>query len=1309
MMLALLTAAALAQPAPDSLRDAGRTDEAVAILAGRLGDPEAAVALAQILLNAPPRLAWLPTAAALAEAQPSPLVQAWHQRIRLADPAQRADARRKLDRLRRDNPNDRRIRQMAAEARMFADDLGPAIAVDASAVPGDCRQPATVLGCVQALDARGAADIAAARLTLAMPELPEHIRAAAHAELARLAALRGDADAELEHLRSALQLRPGEPMYRQRTLDAYLWQYRVEEAEAIALTPAERAAVEATALIRDSTDDASALAALTLAPTQPRVLAARAQRLLEGGDGASAAPLLKTAIERAGPKADLLNLTAWAATSGGSVASAISAFQVSLASAPDAATWQARLTALSDMLVVSAEADKAAGRTGPAAEHYAHAAALTPERASVWMGYGGALWASGDMAGAERAYRAAFARAPEDREALMSLVGLLRASGQSDEAYALVEGSSIDDAQIRALEAELVVLAAARPAEEAAEAGRIDEALARYQALELAYPGHPELLHRLADLRAANGEHDAAISLYLQAQRKAPDNPWLFIGEARSSMALGDLDLAEEVLDMAPLGADADATAEAGRLRRAIQRQRADQLAASDPAAALSMYADLMAAAPDDVWTLAAIAGLYAQDQQPSAALLFFDEAIAADGVGGTADFRAGRMAAQLALGRHDEALEDASRAYRETGDERYLAHAREAERQLQLQRVTELINDGRLELAEVSLRRRLEVVPDDVEARTVLAALLLATDRPQDAFDQAVATLGWAPGDADALTVLRRAGDALGRADAVLPYYTRAGASWAQREADILALDAALTAAVRDPKPAPAIEAVARQYAGDSPRRWVMVGGAWLEADEPEAAQDAFMTALTFDPHSTDAARGLAGALQAQGQGERAADVLRLLWRDSKDPIIGGQLTALLADLGRPVEAREIRRQLDAMDQGSAPPASSSVSSLPVLRPPSGATAERAVPAPTPLAAVFALEPEDDASDDSGAGTGHVEALLQPAQIRRPGEVGAQQLTVQFLTLGVEWTPPVPVWAGAAVIPMRVSDGETVADGVIPGGWIGIGGGQLGLEVSAAPTPLQLDPEPRLTGRVELLGRPVPSISVSLTGAQAAATDTTTSWFGKDGAGRAMDRWLGTGLVWGGGAISAGGQARFGETSAIQLDSLPWQQAQLWMHASIVDEPEGQIGGHLEATALQHDAQVDGFDIGEAAIFSPLGYYAALGRVELERDFTRWGACTHVALGPQQIVGEETLYLGPGTYLGYRLEGGLWLALTDKIDARAGYRLEGTWGRWYQELALLQITTGGGASTHASMRLPAGSPVHGIPITAQGPCGGRP
>ncbi|MFT4980123.1 MAG: Tfp pilus assembly protein PilF, partial [Myxococcota bacterium] len=675
---------------------------------------------------------------------------------------------------------------------------------------------------------------------------------------------------------------------------------------------------------------------------------------------------------------------------------------------------------------------------------------------------------------------------------------------------------------------------------------------------------------------------------------------------------------------------------------------------------------------------------------------------------GGEAPFIEGRVSALLALGRHDTALSEASAAYRTTGEEVYLLQAREAERQLQLQRVTELIESDRLQLAETSLRRRLEVAPEDTQARTVLAALLLATERPEAAFDQAATALRFEPGNADALTVLRRAGDVLDRADEVLPYYSNTSAGWAQQEASFLALDAALTAAVRDPEPEVAIATVAEQQAGASARKWVMVGGAWLEVGEPARAQGAFEVALSLDPHSADAARGLAGALQSRGEGERAADVLRLMWHSEKDPLIGQQLHALLLDLGRPFEARLVHGELlRAADDAARAPASSSVSSLPVIAAPSGVRAESAEPAPTPLETVMALQPKAEAEPTP---LGTLEVGVLPGQIRRPGTAGEQQLTAQFVTIGAEWTPPLPLWVGAAVVPMRISDGETTGDGIIPGGWIGIGGGRLALEASAASTPLQLDAEPRLTGKLALTGRPVSEVSLSLIGAQMAATDTTTSWFGKDGVGRAMDRWLGSELVWGG-PVEFGLIGRFGETTALNIDNLPWQQGQAWVRGDFVAEPEGSIAGHIEGMVLQHDLQVGGFTTGEAAMFSPEGYYSLLGRVELERNLDRWGACAHGALGPQVITGEDSLYLNTGTWLGYRIEGGVFAQLTDNLEAKVGYRLEGTWGQWYQELAILQLSTRSHGTTAASdrvaMRLPAGSPVHGIPITALGACGG--
>ena len=142
----------------------------------------------------------------------------------------------------------------------------------------------------------------------------------------------------------------------------------------------------------------------------------------------------------------------------------------------------------------------------------------------------------------------------------------------------------------------------------------------------------------------------------------------------------------------------------------------------------------------------------------------------------------------------------------------------------------------------------------------------------------------------------------------------------------------------------------------------------------------------------------------------------------------------------------------------------------------------------------------------------------------------------------------------------------------------------------------------------------------------------------------------------------------------------------------------------------LDHDRQVDGFRAGQAGMFSPDLFWSAIGRVEgiWGLDEGTWTACGSAGAGPQRVIGDQTLYLGPGSYVAYQLHGALKAALGEDWMLYAHGDYQGSFGEWSQTTGMLQLRYGrqdGGLSAPSSI---VGSPVHGPTLTPSTQCGGE-
>ncbi len=1290
-LLVLLCGPAEAAPDAAALSEAGRVDESVALLASQL--PGSQRELTAVLLTTSPRLAWVPLAESLAAYSDAPAISAWIAAARMRDPAQRVAALASLKTLSSRWPDERHVRRYAAEGYLLAGQAEQAAFLDPERVVASCREPRTAPDCATRWDEAGEVEIAEAVLEASLTAVSRSERARILVDLARVERRLGRDGEAADHLQAALEILPGDPAISSQLLDARLAISQVDAARALLPDTTGAAARQVEAIGRligadPATDEAAVLAAWTLAPEHPRVIAARAHWLLASGSAEEAMEILAPALARYGAREPLLSLYTWGAAISGQPERAEEALRAGLRVARDAASWSSRLEELSRFMMIAAEADKAAGRGESAIERYQLAAALTHDHAAALTGLAGALWAAGDLRGAERAYARAAQASPDQPDILLARIHLLQSLDALEEARMLIIQSGQSDPGIRALEQELEIGIRARPAREAAAAGRVEEAAERYRRLELDYPGSPLLLHELADVLLRSARYEEAAVTYARAQRAAPDDPWLRLGEVSARINLGELAAARSILSALSAGGDLRVEAAIRDASVSLRRgEAAAAMAAGRDEEALGIYAELYAETPSDPWTLLGIAGLYGRDLQPDLAYAFYQAAWLQDPTDPA--LQRGRISALISMGQLEDARLAAAALVASHPSEEHILLVRSIDRAQFLRRVRDAVAIGRIELAEEQLLTRLAAQPDDTDSRALYAELLLARGEAEAAMEQALLVLDAQPDSPAALGVLRIAGASLSRSAEVRDRFITADADWTRAELPLLELTVttesvvALSSSGRHRDAVAGLEDAQRRQGNAEPRRWVILGSAWLALSEPTRAQGAFEVALSLAPGDPDAVRGLAGALQAQGRGRDALALVTAQWRATRDPRIGTELAGLHRQLGHRAEAAALDAEI------AAQPAVQTHHRLPRLDPPPGQ------PVPEPPEAVASLSLPDAAAQpisrvgwDVGAG-----------QIGRPGEVGVQQLTARFSALAAEVRTDGPLTLGAEVVPLQVSDGETITSGTALSGLVMLGGDALTASARLGTTPLGFFDTPRLMWRGALSGSISGDFIAELETARAPITDSTTSWLSG-----VTDTWVGGQLIYAPEA-ELGLLGRFGEATGGDIGTLPWEQALVWGLWPIQTQDQLTLKAWVEGMAMLHDRQIDGFDAGQAGVFSPRGYYAAAGRLvgDWRSEDDRLGACGVVGLGPQYILGEETLYLGPGTWLGYSLEAEVSMRVTEVISARAGYHIDGTWGRWYQSLALLQIGTGA-----ASPGPTVSSMAHGPPLVEPRACLGR-
>lgn len=1219
-----------------------------------------------------------------------------------------------------------------------------AMRVGPELVPASCKTARAAVPCALGLVQMDYPEAAIASLERARsgPGTPAQ-RAALYATQARIEEAQGRRNETVRLWQQAVKLDPRDRTYRDGLIQAYLVAGRAAEAQKHLEDPRDplarsiQAVQLATSVDLDSREPAvfdTLDRARALDGSHPTVVRAWAHHLIVIGRAEEARRVLAPHIEVRARDPEWLSLYTWAAWAAGESALAAEAMRLGLQEAEMGARWAALLHEDARYQSIAAEEAKVEGRLAEAVERYRLAHALDPATTLYLLGLGGALWDAGQLDNAEQAYRVAWERAPGNRQALMALISLYRAQGRHDEARGILAKSGYTDAMARRLERELEMLEISEDARRARAAGRYDEAQRRFNQLLIIYPGEITLLHGLADTLSAKGDHEGAAEAYGQARDVDPDDPWLTLGEINARIALQQPDRARWLYDHMDTPTEAASREAWERTGMALRRSEADQLAAAgDVVGAYDSYKDALEERKDPT-LYTGLAGLYMSRWQYGAAQAYYEEALSLDGDFSEAE--RGVISALAARGQYDEAQRRAGTLSARSPHPDNIALAERVARERAIQEAATAAVSGNTELSRRILEDQLETYPGNLELEVAMAALLLDEGDAEGAFAAAERVLDEDPRHPGALAALQASALTLHRAAEAIPRFEAAYAateeSWLRDE--VLAmelageLDGARAAFEADRRTAAAdqIEDATRRYGAGQARHWVMIGAAWTDIDRPGRALSAYETARALTPSDTGAVLGLSQALAARGDLAAAEQTLQEHWDEYADLEVGIALARIRSSRGRPMAARrtldEVRVAAKTTGTRSPvpPPEPLPVDPLPSKR---EIPEDAGPPHPPDVPATFPTSSVGDAEDEL-ADPYRFSAVLSGGLANRPGQAGENYLSTQYAPVGVEWAPVGPVRLSGEIIPLRISDGAS--DYSLTTGSLGVAfatASNWGAHVRVGTSPVGATvPAPSyLTWFGNVQAGVGDNVVAEIETVRAPVADSLTAWIGAvDPAtntvfGRVHDTWVG-------GKVSArldndaelGVLGRWGQADGLQMGAAgdgmtAWEQALGWFRAPLHRKVDRELWIGGEGMVIDHDRQVDSFAPGGGGMFSPDSFYQAMLRIEglfgVDPD-SRFTACGIAGLGPQQVIGEPTLYLNPGTYLGYEVKGSLAYNLAQDWALVGHATHTGSAIVWGQTSALLQIRYGRPESNLAAPSPTFASLVHGPPLLEPANCG---
>jgi len=524
-------------------------------------------------------------------------------------------------------------------------------------------------------------------------------------------------------------------------------------------------------------------------------------------------------------------------------------------------------------------------------------------------------------------------------------------------------------------------------------------------------------------------------------------------------------------------------------------------------------------------------------------------------------------------------------------------------------------------------------------------AALLLDLHRPADAVAAANRALLNEPQNRWALDVARQAGRACGCSARVVPLFRVALASGGDpalrrdlRRVEVAAATEAALEARGAHRPLDARDAMRRaaSLAGSDAASLVVLADGERAFGRSRRARAALELARTADPTNVEVLLALADDLADGGRWRAAVALLDQAWTTDTDPRVGAALAALRTDRPR------------AWTGGGAPV------------PPTG----------TQVAAPGASGPDGPiASAGFGvlqragvAGVGKELATYVPLHVGPP-RVGIVQLDIETVLL-------------------RVTDGVDNRYGVAPS----VGFTTPAERVWAAwarlgTSPFGFDRPPYAVWHLGARGRLGDALAFGAETGRAPVLDSYASWVGAEDPstdepfGRVhhtwFGGWVGLGAPWG---TDLGGLGRLGQSEGLGLAPVGRAELVGWLGQRI-GTPSNNVRVGVEGVAFSHQFQVDGFQSGQGAFYSPALFAVATGRVDVRIHTLqdRLAVCFGGGAGMQYAAGGSSLYFQPGSAFTHNGR----FTVAWNVSGAWSVAAQGGWlttGPWHQEVGLLRF-----------------------------------
>lgn len=1237
-----------------------------------------------------------------------------------------------------------KLSQRKAAALLAMGQYTRAAKVAPAAVPDGCRIAATPVACALGLADMGFPIAAADRLDRELRNRHATLRtraerAAGHGTLGTLQARAGRPDRAIRAWQSSLANQPSDSV-RRKLVDALLADGQIATARRyvdlddncveVGPCPARtvKAAIMAVSVDAEG-DGVGVVDAITeaerLDARHPIVARQAARYHLANGRAQAGFNRLAPHLDALADDDGFLRLIARAAREMDRPDLAVDAWRKGMAAASTPQSFATRLVTYADLQVEAAEAAKASGQLDDARARYLLALTPYPTDGDRLRGLGGVLWADGQTRMAEHVYRTAWRQDEGDTDALRSLLLLLQGRGAFGQASRLLDGQDLDDPKLERVARDLRSMARAVEVEALRDTGRDAEALGRLEALLAETPNDVRLLKLRADLLSGMRRHVEAAEAYRMARSVDADgDPYLVLGEVYALLALQQVEEARSLMDTVALSGPAGRDARAAE-RAVLRGEAAIALAEGRDGDAMITYRLILDAEPSDPYTAASLSEAYASRGQLGPALAW--NAQARDGLPGDVGLRSRRVELLLDAGALREAQLDATRLAADDPSPSHLAMARLVAQTLAIHRAAEAASVGELERAERLLSDQLDADPDAAALLVAWARLKVRQGEPEEAWTVLhEGVLADDPAHPGALAAVAGIGLEEDRAaDAVDTWQAAVNAGapdWVASELGYLQLAARLAEA-RERKArglqesADDIVAEAERWFGTADaRRQTMLGEAWLAIERPERAIGAFEVARRQAPAAAAPSLGLSRALRALGDPASAEAVLVDHWATHRDPEVGLALVSVQQSRGRAASARATVAELEAQAESDPTPrARASEPPLEVLALTDGTTpTDELAPARAPS---FEPAPVVDARSQT-APESRLSVRAGVGYAGRPGAAGRNFLQAITLPIAAEADLGGVLRFQGELVPVRITDGvrEEAGTGGSVAALVALGGLAAEARIGRSPNGFTVA-DPYTTHKIALSAALGGGVGLGLEASRAPVTDSLTAWAGARDAGGvayggARDRWVGADLGWGGPeGQSLGVIGRVGHADALGVTpDIPWRQGYAYGRTMLSEKENQQIWLGASGMVLDHDRQVDGFRAEQAGMFSPDLFWSAIGRVEgiWGLDEGTWTACGSAGAGPQRVIGDQTLYLGPGSYVAYQLHGALKAALGEDWMLYAHGDYQGSFGEWSQTTGMLQLRYGrqdGGLSAPSSI---VGSPVHGPTLTPSTQCGGE-